>query len=102
MGDAYTHLSKEITFSPQSASPGTVVAIMAKVRNYSMVGANNVAVRFYEGDPDQGGVVIGNATVATLNPMSAVPATLQFDTTGQRGRHDAGHLCRGRSGERHF
>jgi hypothetical protein len=82
MGPEYTYLSKEITCNPQYAAPGAVVAITAKVRNYSLMGANNVKVRFYLGDPDAGGTQIGQVTIAQLNPMSSTPAAIQFNTTG--------------------
>jgi hypothetical protein len=83
LGPDYTYLSKEIACNPQFAAPGAVVAITAKVRNYSLVGATNVKVRFYLGDSDAGGTKIGEVTVAQLNPMSATPATIQFNTTGR-------------------
>jgi hypothetical protein len=84
LGEAYEHLSKEVTFAPQSAEPGATVAVTAKVRNYSLIGALNVPVHFYVGDPEHGGVAIpgGAAVVANLPPLSAASVTIQYNTTG--------------------
>lgn len=82
-GEEYTDLTREITFSPESASAGDIVAITAKVRNYSLVGANNVLVRFCLGEPEPICNNIGEKTIPILNPMSAATAAIQFNTAGQ-------------------
>jgi hypothetical protein len=87
LGEAYRLLSKEITFAPDSPMEGGTVTITAKVRNYSLVGAYNVKVRFYRGDPDQGGVQIGSdQTIPQLNPMSSATVSVQFNTAGYGGQ----------------
>ena len=84
--DAYNALSKEITFDPPSPKAGDMVTITAKVRNYSLVGAYNVKVRFYLGDPDEGGAQISHdLTIPQLNPLSSQTIELPFDTTGHDG-----------------
>jgi hypothetical protein len=45
-----------------------------------------VPVRFYAGDPDDGGTQIGETTLATINPMSSTPASVKFDTSGHSGQ----------------
>ncbi|MFQ5343180.1 MAG: CARDB domain-containing protein, partial [Anaerolineae bacterium] len=80
-------LSKEITFEPDSPMAGQTVTIQAKVRNYSLVGAHDVKVRFYRGDPDDGGVQIGSdQTISQLNPMDSATVSVQFDTAGYGGQ----------------
>jgi hypothetical protein len=86
----YPQLTKEITFDPPSSKAGKQVTITARVRNYSLVGveADKVKVRFYNGDPDNGGVQIGadQTIVQQLNPMSSHTVKVFFDTTGQDGK----------------
>ena len=84
--DDYNALTKEISFDPASPKAGDMVTITARVRNYSLVGAYNVKVRFYLGDPDAGGVQIGHdLTIPQLNPMASQTVELPFDTTGHDG-----------------
>ena len=53
------HLTKEITFNPAKPQPGDTVKIKARIHNYSLIDTDNpVAVRFYSGDPDNGGTAI--------------------------------------------
>ena len=80
--DAYSLLTKEITFDPLSPTTGQPVTVTAKVRNYSLVGANNVVVRFYNGDPDAGGVQFSQHTITQLNPQSAASVVATFNTSG--------------------
>jgi hypothetical protein len=80
--DAYNLLSKEITFSPPSPTAGQIVTVTAKVRNYSLVGASNVVVRLYNGDPDAGGVQFAQQTIAQLSPQSAASVVAALNTSG--------------------
>ena len=84
-GPEWVLVSREIDFDPLSPTAGDQVTITAKVRNYSLVGVDNVPVRFYAGDPDKRGQVIGNETV-DLSPMLSDEAVLHFDTTGYAGQ----------------
>jgi hypothetical protein len=75
----YRLLSKEITFEPDSPTWGQQVTIQAKVRNYSLVGAYDVNVRFYRGDPDGDGEQIGSdQLIPQLNPLSSHTVSMQF------------------------
>jgi len=80
--DAYSLLSKEITFDPPSPTAGQHVTVTAKVRNYSLVGVDNVVVRLYNGDPDAGGTQFAQRTIAQLNPQSAASVVASFNTSG--------------------
>jgi hypothetical protein len=77
--EAYRLFSKEVAFEPDSAQVGDQVAATAKVRNYSLLGVDDVTVRFYVGDPAAGGVQIGSDyTITHLNPMSSATAEIRF------------------------
>jgi hypothetical protein len=69
--DAKRHLTKEIMFNPDNPQPGDTVKITARLHNYSLIDTDNpVAVRFYQGDPDNGGSALesiyGETEVTTL------------------------------------
>jgi hypothetical protein len=92
-GDPYRLLSKEISCEPASPLEGQTVTITARVRNYSLTGESNVnvRVRFYQGDPDAGGVQIGSdQIIPQLGSVLAVPpqvgpsaiVTQTFNTSG--------------------
>lgn len=85
--DDYSALSKEITFDPPSPTASDMVTITAKARNYSLVSVDNVKVRFYRGDPDDGGVQIdADQTVPQLKAMSSYTVEVHFDTAGFGGQ----------------
>jgi hypothetical protein len=58
----------QLWFDPSNAGGGSRVTMTATVRNLRALGASNVKVRFYDGDPNAGGVPIGTATVSP-NPL---------------------------------
>lgn len=80
--DYYLELTREIVFDPATAEPNQNVAVTAKLRNYSPVGASNVLVYFYLGDPAAGGTKIGEATIPLLNPLSHATVGATFSTAG--------------------
>ena len=86
LGNDYKLLTKEITFDPPAPSAGQPVTVTAKIRNYSVIGVNNVPVRFYLGDPGSGGSQIFETTISQLDPMSAKSVAFQFDTNGRGGQ----------------
>jgi hypothetical protein len=68
--DAKRHLTKEITFIPDNPQPGDTIKIRARLHNYSLIDTDNpVSVRFYKGDPENGGTALesiyGETEVAT-------------------------------------
>lgn len=90
-GDPYRLLTKGIAFEPAAPIAGETVTITAKVSNYSLMGADNVAVRFYLGDPDAGGVPIGDdhaiqrlgsVLAPATEPGPSATVTQTFDTSG--------------------
>ena len=57
--DAKRQLTKEITFNPPQPQPGDTVKIKVRIHNYSLIDTDNpVTVRFYSGDPDNGGTAL--------------------------------------------
>jgi hypothetical protein len=90
--EAKRHLTKEITFNPDNPQPGDTVKIRARLHNYSLIDTDSpVAVRFYDGDPDNGGTglvsiygetevttptVIASQEVAYVEMPWAVPADI--------------------------
>jgi hypothetical protein len=60
--------SPDVIIRPFFVDPGETVTVTARVRNYSDETAYNVRVRFYQGDPDDGGRPIGqDQIIATLS-----------------------------------
>ncbi|MCX7992248.1 MAG: Ig-like domain-containing protein [Fimbriimonadales bacterium] len=58
----------DLTLQPFNPGPGQQVTIRARVSNLRALGARNVQVRFYDGDPDAGGTPIGTVR-ATPDPI---------------------------------
>jgi len=77
----------EIVLDPSNPGPGEQVNVTARARNLRAMNAPAVQVRFYDGDPDDGGAVIGTRTV-NPDPLiggSSGQASLQWTvpTDGQ-------------------
>ena len=57
--EAKRNLTNDIQFFPAKAAPGETVVIVARVNNFSLIDTDQpVKVRFYIGDPDNGGEMI--------------------------------------------
>jgi hypothetical protein len=57
--EAKRYLTKEITFNPARPQAGDTVKIKARIHNYSLTDTDDpVMVRFFSGDPDNGGTAI--------------------------------------------
>ncbi|MCB9219919.1 MAG: T9SS type A sorting domain-containing protein [Ignavibacteriales bacterium] len=53
------HQTKEIIFSNDNPKPGEIINIKTRIHNYSLLNTNSaVDVKFYLGDPNNGGTVI--------------------------------------------
>jgi hypothetical protein len=60
----YRYRTRDVRISRADPHAGDTVTISAKVRNYALAdAAAPVLVRFYEGDPDNGGTLIGASTI---------------------------------------
>lgn|GEM_PF-5567677 len=58
----------DLILEPSNPGPGQQVTIRARVSNRRALGARNVQVRFYDGDPNAGGIPIGTVR-ATPDPI---------------------------------
>jgi hypothetical protein len=67
--------SSEIYFNESSFKENQSVEITATVHNLGSVDINNVTIRFYNGDPDSGGVKIGSDMFTNLSNLSQVNLT---------------------------
>lgn len=80
--------SKEIVVTPSFVNNGELITVAAMVRNYSNVGISNVKVRFYQGDPAQGGVQLGSdQVIATLDPRGLYKVSIQTPIYGSDEQH---------------
>ena len=58
-GDEKKHLTRDIAFFPDNVQPGERVTIAARIHNFSLLDTQNpLKIRFYLGDPDNGGTPI--------------------------------------------
>lgn len=75
----------DIHFAPDPPREGQEAAVSAIVRNPSPVPAGPFKVRFYRGDPNAGGTLIGESPLAGLDPASAVTASVTWAPVDVRG-----------------
>lgn len=72
--DLQTKQSYDIVLSKFNLEEGDTTDIFARIQNYSNVDASDVSVRFYLGDPDDGGLLIQNIegkSIASLDQVNA-------------------------------
>lgn len=82
MGQDLAVLEDDIVFTPANPAPGSSVTISATVRNLGDLAVPDAQIAFYQGDPEVGGILIGNRSLAlagaTHNTVSiqwSVPIT---------------------------
>jgi subtilase family serine protease/flagellar hook assembly protein FlgD/fibronectin type 3 domain-containing protein len=75
----------DITFAPDPPLEGASATVSALIRNPGAVGAGAFAVRFFRGDPDQGGTSIGEASVPGLAAGATVTAQVAWSPVNARG-----------------
>jgi hypothetical protein len=71
--------SRDITIRPYYANRGETVTISATVHNFSNVTARDVKVRFYLGDPEDGGQQIGSDQVIPTLARAVGPETASVE-----------------------
>jgi len=80
--------SSDITFSNPNPTEGAIVKITATIHNIGNKGANSANVKFYDGNPDDGGTQIGvTQSVSDIPPSGTKNASVNWDTTGKAGEH---------------
>ncbi|MEW6420080.1 MAG: hypothetical protein AB1480_18530, partial [Nitrospirota bacterium] len=81
----------DITIIPPDTIEGQPASIKAIIHNIapstgSGLGASDVVVSFYDGDPQSGGTLIGSITKSYIDSGATALAEIQWDTFGQSGR----------------
>ncbi|HSB72580.1 MAG TPA: carboxypeptidase regulatory-like domain-containing protein [Candidatus Methylomirabilis sp.] len=74
-------LPSDIAFAGET---GGAVTISASVRNLQPIDATGVLVRFYDGDPNGSGAVLGQSTLSRIEGGGIGLATLAWSPPGQR------------------
>ncbi|RLG31890.1 hypothetical protein DRN97_08680, partial [Methanosarcinales archaeon] len=78
----------DITFSNSNPTEGDIVKITATVHNIGNKDANSANVKFYDGNPDDGGTQIGvTQSISDIPPSGPKDASVNWDTTGKAGEH---------------
>ena len=70
--------NSDITFSNDYPSEGEFIDIMARIRNIGDMEADNVRVDFYDGDPSNGGALIGTQFINYLPYDGEINVTLPW------------------------
>jgi hypothetical protein len=87
LGSAGKDTRAPITFSKTEPADGEQVTITASVSNAGAIPVENVQVRFYDGDPDGGGVAIGSAqTLPSLSGGETKESSIIWKAAGA-GEH---------------
>ncbi|MDY6793716.1 MAG: CARDB domain-containing protein [Actinomycetota bacterium] len=74
--------------NPLNPYEGEVVELSASIMNDSIEEIADVRVAFFDGDPSSGGEMIGEDSLAILDPWSCGKARVDWDTTGELGTHE--------------
>ena len=76
-----TILSSDITFSKPNPTVGDTISITANIYNTGPAQADNVLVQFYDNDPNFGGILIGETTIASISAYGNSPASINYTLT---------------------
>jgi len=78
----------DITFSNPYPTEGDIVKIIATIHNIGNKEAISANVKFYDGDPDNGGVQIdATQSLSSIPPSGTKDASVDWNTTGKAGEH---------------
>jgi uncharacterized protein YkwD len=79
----------DIAFDPPSPSEGQEVNISANIHSQGLTDAFPVEIKFFDGDPNSGGIQIGAVQIPhiLIHGESAV-VSRTWDTTGKAGSHE--------------
>ena len=78
----------DITFSNPNPTEGAIVKITATIHNIGNKDAKSANVKFYDGNPDDGGTQIGvTQSISDIPPSETKDASVNWDTTGKAGEH---------------
>ena len=80
--------AEAVSFDPENPAPGSEATISALVENRGDLPVEGVTTRFYLGDPDDGGTLIGEATISeALIPGDAQPAQVSWPVPQEPATH---------------
>lgn len=80
----------DLDFTPEPALEGSALDVQVLLRNTGGVAATDIEVGFFDGNPAQGGTLIGSSTVAALAAGTATPVVftwLELPDAGDRFVH---------------
>lgn len=82
-------LPEDISFSNNNPNDGDIVEIQANIHNFGISTNSDVAVGFYDGDPESGGALISLTTIiGGIGKEGNIIKAIQWDTTGKEGIHN--------------
>ncbi|NOZ68618.1 MAG: hypothetical protein GXP46_05115, partial [Deferribacteres bacterium] len=74
----------DIQASPADPTEGQPVKLQTTLSNLGGKRAENVLLRAYSGDPENGGVLLGDSIIDIIYPMETLPVEITWDTSGFR------------------
>ncbi len=80
-----TVASSEIEVLPEVPFEGEPASLSARIRNTGEVDAAGFGVSFFAGDPDQGGIPIGSASLPSLAAGGSVVLSVDWSEVNSRG-----------------
>lgn len=75
----------DVTILPPNTIEGQSAIITAIVHNIGNLGASNVNLSFYDGDPQNGGTLIGAKAILDIDSGATAFVEMPWDTFGQSG-----------------
>jgi subtilase family serine protease len=79
--------ASDITIDPVAPWDGAQATITAVVHCSGENDVQDVSVSFYDGDPSQGGLLIGPAKISIIPVNGSAQTQIQWDTLGKSGLH---------------
>jgi len=78
---------QDVTIIPPNTIEGQPARITAIIHNTDNLGASDVVISFYDGDPQSGGTLIGSLTKSQIDAGATALAEITWNTFGQSGRN---------------
>ena len=79
--------AEDLSFMPSPPVPGAPAGIRANVHLSGDFAVTNVRVEFYDGDPTQGGSLIGTQTIASMLPGRTASADVTWNVPADSATH---------------
>ena len=78
---------EDITFIPEIPMEGESAQVNCEIHNVGVQSAQNVSINFYEGNPDEGGQLIGNSAIAEIAAGGQETATANWQVPTTEGAY---------------